>query len=448
MSLAKLTAVISLLPAAALAQGPAAAIEAAKQAGQKSQAGIERREALLEQAAPPEGTEPPPDQPGGVDLGRAAERLEGLVPEEPAVQEPGAPPAGAAQPPDTYTVKPGDTLWDLSGRFLNNPWYWPKVWSYNPEITNPHWIYPGNVVRFYAAGEEAPARVEPVAEAPPVEEEPVAGPRELEDLSRGSIDKVEQLGEDDAVAVVGPYKVGHVPTKPAPVRRDTFLTRRQLEESGRIAASFEEKRLLSHLDKVYARFRHEPSVKVGEVYAIYRSEGPVRHPRSGEVLGYKTLILGQGKVTRIDDRAATLVITASYDTIERGDYLGPWSERLVKPVQVRPNQATLEGFIVGTHPSILTMLGEYNVVYLDKGKADGVEEGNTFRVVRSGDPTRSVAVGPTWDRSLPPEVVGTLVVYDVKEHVSSALVMRSLFELTVGDRIEMRPGATAAGSGG
>ena len=72
---------------------------------------------------------------------------------------------GAVPPPDTYTIRPGDTLWDLSGRFLNNPWYWPKVWSFNPEITNPHWIEPGNVLKFYPSAEEAPARVEPAPAA-------------------------------------------------------------------------------------------------------------------------------------------------------------------------------------------------------------------------------------------------------------------------------------------
>src|SRR5258708_38922059 len=59
-----------------------------------------------------------------------------------------------------HTVQKGDTLWDLSQRYLGSPWYWPKVWSYNPEIANPHWIYPGNVVRFSATGEEVPTQVE------------------------------------------------------------------------------------------------------------------------------------------------------------------------------------------------------------------------------------------------------------------------------------------------
>ncbi len=449
MSLAKLAALLSLLPAAALGQGPSAAIDAAKEAGRKQQAGIERREAAIEQAAPQDQTspqdagEPPPEEPSGsVNLNKAAEQLEGTAPEVEA--GPTAAP-GAAQPPDTYTVKPGDTLWDLSGRFLNNPWYWPKVWSYNPEITNPHWIYPGNVVRFFPSTEEAPTRVEPVT--PVAEEERPSAPRELEDLSKGSIEKPEQLGDEDAVAVVGPYRIAQAPSKPAPIRRDTFMTRMQLEEAGRIVGAFEEKLILTHLDKIYARFRDPGSVKVGQNFAIYRNEGPIKHPKTGESVGYKTLILGQARVIRLDEKAVTLRITAAYDTIDRGDYLGPWSEKLVKAIQLRPNQASVDGYIVAVTPSVLTNLGEANVVYLDKGQADGVQEGNTFQILRSGDRSKERPDRPIYDASLPLEVVGTLVVFDVKERNATAFIARSIVEVYVGDRVEMRP-ARAAGSGG
>ena len=449
MSLAKLAALFSLLPAAALGQGPAAAIDAAKEAGRRQQAGVERREALIQQAAPQdqaapgEAGEAPPEEPDrSVNLNRAAEQLEGAAPE---VEAPPAAAAGAPQPPDTYTVQPGDTLWDLSGRFLNNPWYWPKVWSYNPEITNPHWIYPGNVVRFFPSAEEAPARVEPVT--PVAEEEQPTAPREMEDLSKGTLEMPRQIAEDDTVAVVGPYRIAQAPTKPAPIRRDTFMTRMQLEEAGRIVGAFEEKLILTHLDKIYARFRDPGSVKVGQTFAIYRSEGPVHHPKTGESVGYKTLILGQARVTRLGEKAVTLIVTAAYDPIDRGDYLGPWSEKLIKAIQLRPNQASVEGYIVAVTPSVLTNLGEANVVYLDKGQADGVQEGNTFQVLRSGDRSKEPPDRPIYDANLPTEVVGTLVVFDVKERNSTAFISRSIVEVYVGDRVEMRP-ARPAGSGG
>ncbi len=444
MSFAKFIVLVSLSPVAAFAQAPAGPSDAAAPAAGAQPAGVEQRGGQAEQAAPPEVGQPPPEEPSNaVDLNKAAEKLEGAAPEGgPGTQ---GPEGAGAQPPDTYTVQSGDTLWDLSGRFLNNPWYWPKVWSYNPEITNPHWIYPGNVIRFYPSAEEAPARVEPVG--PVAEEEAPSAPRELEQVTKGRLGPPELLGDEDAVAVVGPYKVGQVPSRPAPIRRDTFMTRMQLDEAGRIVGAFEEKLLLSYLDRVYARFRDAGAVKVGQTYAIYKTEGPVLHPETGETVGYKTHILGQAKVTRVDEKAVSLTITASYDTIERGDYLGPWSEKLVKRVQLRPNQASVDGTIVAVAPSVLTNIGESNVVYLDKGQADGVEEGNTFKVLRAGDRSVERPDRPVYDSRFPVEEVGTLVVFDVKDRNATAYVARSLFELYVGDRVQMRP-ARAAGSGG
>jgi hypothetical protein len=147
---------------------------------------------------------------------------------------------GAVPPPDTYSIRPGDTLWDLSGRFLNNPWYWPKIWSYNPEITNPHWIYPGNLLRFYPSAEESPTRVEPVDAVASVDvEEDLGEPvRELEDLSRADMKAPPSVEEKDAVAVAGPYKIGYVPSRTRYARHDTFVTPRELAESGAISASF------------------------------------------------------------------------------------------------------------------------------------------------------------------------------------------------------------------
>ncbi len=349
---------------------------------------------------------------------------------------------GAVPPPDTYTVRPGDTLWDLSGRFLNNPWYWPKVWSFNPDITNPHWIDPGQLLRFYPSAEEAPARVEPVEEEAPVAE----GPRELEDFSKGELTGPSELLDDDAVAVSGPYKIGYVPPRSTTARHETFITRRELEESGELVGAFEEKLMLSTTDQTYARFKRSVTVKKGEAYVIYRTERKIVHPLTHETFGYQTVVVGAGRVTEVSDKAVKLTITQTFEPIERGALLGPWTERFVKQVARRPNTATLTGAIIGAQQEILTQLGEHHVVFLDKGKNDGVVEGNVFKVVRSGDPYGGPMASAEWDDNLPKEVIGDLLVIDVKDHGSTALVTRSLVELYVGDRIEMSP--DAAGSGG
>jgi len=356
---------------------------------------------------------------------------------------------GTVPPPDTYTIRSGDTLWDLAGRFLNNPWYWPKIWSFNPGITNPHWIYPGNQLRFFQSGEEAPVEVtptgpgEPVAQGEAEGEEPEEGEpvKELEDLSRADMKAAASAEEKDAVAVAGPYKIGYVPPRSAYARRDAFVTPRELEESGTIRAAFEEKSMLSTRDRAYASFRKGGQVKAGETYSVYRTEREVKHPVTGEVIGFQSTILGAAKVVAVDEKSVKLVITSSYEPIERGDLLGPWTEKPYRPIAPKANSKRLDGYIVTSPVEVLTQFAESQVVFVDRGRADGVEEGNKFVVVRAGDPRGAPIDRTTWDESLPKEDVGSLLVVDVKEHASAALVTRSLRELAAGDRVEMRVGA-------
>jgi LysM domain-containing protein len=436
-------ALLCLAPAAALAQ--TGALDAARAAGAKSEqadARLQQRiEEQVDQGGPPSapaatGTPASPAPVAPADGSLSGGRAEGSTV---AIDEGNA----ALPPPDTYTVRSGDTLWDLSGRFLNNPWYWPKVWSYNPEITNPHWIYPGNVIRFYPSAEEAPARVEPVAGA--AEPEEMARPPELEDLSKAEMKAPSPLADEDVVAVVGPYKIGRVATRTIFARHDTFVTRRELEESGAISAAFEEKLMLSYLDKAYARFASAAPVRVGETYVIYKTERPIYAPGALGLFGYQSVVLGAAKVVAVDDKAASIVITASFDPIERGALLGPWTEKFIRPVARRPNQRALEGQIIATQNDVVTEIGEHHVVFIDRGKVDGVEEGNSFTVVESGDPYDRDPKRPMWDSSMPKEEVGSLLVIDAKDNACTALVTRSLHELRIGDRVEMRP---AAGSGG
>ena len=448
MSPWKTAVLLAALPTAALAQ--ANALDAARGVRQTQQAGVEREQGLIapafaDPAAPPQPAaqaKPPPSDAGTVDLTPAAEQLEGTAVEmAPAARQPRA---GGGPAPESYTVRSGDTLWDLSGRYLDNPWYWPKLWSYNPEIANPNWIYPGNVVRFYPSGEEAPARVEQ-AQAPAVAGDEVQPPKELEDLSRGSINKMEVLDEEDAVLVVGPYKVGRPKPKGPMVQRNSFVTSKQLEASGRIVAAFEEKGILTTGDKVYGRFSDPSQVKVGQKFSVYRTEGPIIHPVTHQTYGYKTVILGTARVTAMDPAtAATLVLSYVNDGVERGDFLGPAAEQALKPVFSRPNRLALDGYIIGLQPSIITGAAEFNVVYLDKGRADGVDVGNTFNVVRSGDPLHEPIYTPLNTPGLPREVIGDLVVFDAQERASSAFVRRSIFDILVGDHVEMRPEPVSA----
>jgi hypothetical protein len=440
MSRTRLLAVVALLPAVALAQmGARDAVQPQERGDAQT---VERTHAALNAGADP--TAPVDAAAPAADDGVLGLPIEGSA----VAADEGR---GTVPPPDTYTVRPGDTLWDLSGRFLNNPWYWPKIWSYNPDITNPHWISPGNVLKFFPAGDDAPAHVETVIAAEPEAPEPedAAPVRELEDFSKADLKAPETADEADTVAVAGPYKIGYVAPKALLARHDTFVTPRQLAESGAVTAAFEEKLLLSNLDRAYARFKVATDVKAGETYVIYRTERAIKHPRTGELFGWQSTVLGAAKVVSVDKKVATLVITQAFDPIERGAMLGPWTEKFLKRVERRANGRELTGVIIGGQVQVVTQLGEHHVVFLDRGQKDGVEEGNVFSVVRSGDPYGRSPYRASWDRRFPLETIGELLVIDVRERASAALVTRSRTELLIGDRVWMRAARQAsAGAGG
>jgi len=435
MSHWKIAVLLAAIPAAAIPQTNA--LDQARGAGAVQQAGVDRTTKVIDAGlAESTPTPTPTSAPRVVNLNQAAQQLEGVTVE--SAPAPGARTSGEAAP-EAHVIKRGDTLWDLSGRYLDSPWYWPKLWSYNPQVENPHWIYPGNELRLAPAGAQAPARVDFIAV------DDVAPPKELDDLTRGNIDRAEMIADEDTVSVGGPYAVGGMRARGPAVLRNSFVTTDQLEASGKVVAAFEEKMILTTGDRIYGRFQDPGAVKVGQKFSVYRIEGRIIHPVTNRVFGWKTVILGTARVTAVESgKASSLVITYVNDGIERGDLIGPAVEQAMKPLFVRPNRSALDGYIIGVQPAIVTGAAEFNVVYLDRGKADGVDVGNTFEVVRSGDPFTEPIDRPLNTPGLPREVIGHVVVFDAQERASSAYVRRSILELLVGDHVEMRPVADGA----
>jgi len=359
---------------------------------------------------------------------------------------PGPTPKGASSgketaPGEVHTVVKGDTLWDLSQHYLGSPWYWPKVWSYNPEIANPHWIYPGNQVRFFPSGEEVPSRVE-VGEAP--SEAPAAEPQdEGEDISSSS------MMEQDTGRVQGTAKLGYVAPKGIRLVHQSFVTSKEVEEAGVIASSFAESTMLSFPDTVYVKMRKKGNLKVGDKLVIFRPGGEITHPITGARVGFMSFLIGTMKIVRISDSYATGQIQSDcWDEVLRGDLLGPYSDKMQEVVARKPNERDLKGYIVSTEVPLLALVGEHHLIVIDRGSTDGVQPGNTFVVLRRQDPTTSVRsfVHPSRsdDATLPEEEVGTCVAVDVKEKASMCMVTRSIRDLEPGDRIEMRTGGGAA----
>ncbi len=331
-------------------------------------------------------------------------------------------------PGEVHTVERGDTLWDLSSKYLGTPWYWPKVWSYNPQIANPHWIYPGNQVRFFAGGEEVPSRVETGT-----------GPTEV----AGGDEEIAAVPEQPTSDVEVTGKLTYQPKASRSVMTQGFVTTRELDEAGRIEGATTGAEMLSYPDNVYVRFKRKADAKLGDRYVVFHTVQPVKHPVTGKQLGFLTEFVGTMKVVALGSNFVTAQISDTWDAISRGDLVGPYGEQMVEQVVPRRNEKQLQGHVVTALVPYLTMTAEHHFLVIDKGSADGVQLGNVFTITRQGDPSKQGVLDLDMPgrkpkgAAMPTENIALCMVTEVKERTSNCVLTLSVQEIIPGARAVM-----------
>ena len=325
--------------------------------------------------------------------------------------------------PDVYTIQEGDTLWDITKRFYNDPWYWPKVWSFNPEITNPHWIYPLDRIRL----------------APP--QDILAQPT-AESVERGAMPVPTMRREVAPVEGFEPHTVF--------LRDLGYLDQEALKSIGQLVGGFEEHMMLSDSDVVYVKFEPGQQVRPGQQYTFFRQIHDWERVEGEE--GTLVKIIGTMVVQSFDPekRVARGLITETLEPIERGFQVA-YMERRFDIVPAKTNQIHVVAKVIAAIRP--TKLQAYNdVVFLDVGRKTGVQPGNRFFVLRRGDEWResvlastvdigNIATPPPYDvEDYPDEVVAELRVIKVHSKTTIALVTRSDTNIGIGDRVEMLKG--------
>jgi hypothetical protein len=296
-----------------------------------------------------------------------------------------------------YIVEEGDTLWDISEQFFEDPHYWPVMWAFNPQITNPHWIYPGDYVVIFP----------------------------------------KNLTEQGAVLVWANSRYNDKAKDISlEVRSLGFISDRDFRESGKIVWSREERDMLGQYDEIYVEFYIPKKIMQGEEFTVYRKEGKVEHPVTGDLLGWKVRHLGKARVLGVEKAYAKALLLTTYQEIGRGDM---FTDIFNHQTRLSPtaNKVDLEASIV------LSMeddheLGESSYVFLDKGRNDGVQEGNRFVVLERGDGRYELDDDDLAD--LPWEVVGEIMIVEPYDGTSLGVITRSIKELSIGQRCEMRKG--------
>lgn len=329
----------------------------------------------------------------------------------------------------TYTIRSGDTLWNVSQSVMRDARGWPKLWALNPTISNPHWIYPGQVVRLREGEGEVEEEGEE-AEGPAARANPAASvslsaePRPLVAPARSSARAMNGRGDV------------------APLRQLGFVDEGSLRAAGTVNGSLEEKIMLATGDQAYVEFPAGKPPRVGARLSVYDVDGehPLRSPGSDTTLGHLVRVCGDIIIDEVSARnVASGHLVSLAGPVERGYRVGPVIPQL-RAVAPRPNRAQVTAQIVASvDPS--SLIANQMFVILDRGRHQGVEAGNRFLVLRQGDGLKRFL--ESWDTSdprFPAYAVAEIVAVDVGDQTTVGWISRGSRELHVGDVADLRRG--------
>ena len=294
-----------------------------------------------------------------------------------------------------YTVKKGDTLWDISSKEIVDPFLWPKVWKENPGVRNPDLIYPGQKIRiplYLLQKQVSPAPVEkaaPLPEIPP------------------------PVKKEEPAVIIPPVKKDYL------VDKGTFTSSGYIADAidsrGEIIGAPTERTLLGKDDYAYVKTANP--AKKGDKFFVIRSLGKVKHPETGKMMGYLIDVRGIVEVVGKESGETKIKIPASFSDILVGDLLADYYDMEPPYLLEKPRTPDISGYIVAAkHRRKIN--GQMDLVYLDKGKRDGLEVGDIF-----GMTARARYNIPN----------GHIQIISLKDATSTAIVRKAGKEVMVGD---------------
>jgi LysM repeat protein len=340
----------------------------------------------------------------------------------------------APDAPDSYTVRRGDTLWSISGKFLRSPWRWPELWGMNMDmVRNPHLIYPGQSLYL--------EKVDGVARLRMGQPEPVGTVRVS---PRTRISGV----PDTSIPALPPHII-------EPFLNEAIIVDDAdvLDNAPRIVATTENKVLITQGDRAYVRGRgslfveQEPRI---ESYRVFRNAVPLVEPVSGRVLGYEAAYLGTAELVRNESVQAvpvvagttaaivpaTIDIKRAKEEIRIGDRLLPAPPRILDSYVPHAPAGPVDAVIVSVYGDAVKLVGQSSVVALSVGAAQGMENGTVLAIQKAGPVVQDRSQpGELARMKLPDERAGLLMVFRTFENLSYALVLEVTQPVAVGDRV-------------
>ena len=308
--------------------------------------------------------------------------------------------------PEKYTVKKGDTLWDISDLYLRDPWLWPEIWYANPQIANPHLIYPGDIISMvYIDGR----------------------PRlmlEKRDRRVKLSPEVKVVPESEAIPALPLDIINSFLT------RNRIVTQEEVDRAPYVVAGYEKKLLSGSGDTFYARGQFDET----PTYGLYRVGEPYLDPVTQEILGIRAQDVGSAKVQRVADDIATMLATRSLEEVRIGERLLPHEERPLNSIfYPSAPDSTIEGEIMAVEGGI-TQVGHLDVVSINRGEREGLEAGNILAIFKRGEEVTDYIAKEKIN--LPNEQAGLLMIFRAFEKMSYGLVIKAERPLAVNDIVK------------
>jgi len=297
----------------------------------------------------------------------------------------------AADAPDKYVVQVGDTLWDIAATFLKDPWYWPEIWYVNPQVENPHLIYPGDVLALiYVDGVPrvtnqmgSSYRLSPEARATPLTE------------------AITSISYDSIAAFLS---------------RGVVIERNEVDSLPYLVATKGDHLIAAAGNTVYVR---GTGAQPGERFNVVHIGDKLVDPDNNDLIGYQGIEIAEGTIRRSGDPASMALTTSKREAVQ-GDRLIPTSVEIPLNFFPKAPSSNIDGQIIAVVGGV-TQIGQYQVVVMNRGTNNGLAVGDVLSVWQKGEVVRDRVEGGSV--RLPDEKAGTVMVFKVYDRIGYGLVM-------------------------
>lgn len=334
--------------------------------------------------------------------------------------------------PEFHVVQPGDTLWDISEKFLQSPWLWPEIWHVNDQVNNPHLIFPGDIIGLvYVDGKPRITKTNR--------------------LPNGTVKlrpKARELSADSAITTLPLDAIAPFLTSAQVVSEE------QLEDSPYVVGSDSDRLLAAENNKVYIRGIID---EAAQKYSFFRKGDPYIDPETEELLGIEAIHVAEGQKIMPGDPAVMKVKKSTLE-LRVGDRAWPTNDEQLRPVYFPHSPKSFEGGQIISVYGGVQQIGQYNIVVINRGERENMEVGHVLSIYRRGATiVDDIATQrrkdddsvSTWDKitdtvtnskemvTLPDELAGRLMIFRTFEKVSLGLVLKAEKTIHVFDKVKM-----------